>query len=804
MDCEMFQENQDSASMAQTLKIIAREYKAFKGLAEQREKEIHNISMEMALGLSEVFEALQRISKGDPQVRIPERSSLELILKLKQLVNLTAENLGEIVDLSHEFAIGLAEHFDVLHRMAAGDLSARVTGTSDVELLESLKNVTNQMIESVAREISERKEAQERLGESEERFRTFAEKAPIGITIMRPDQQFEYINPTFTEIFGYTIREIPDKRNWFEKAYPEEEYREAIVARWNVYGEQQHKIGIPHPSINMVRCKDGQDKTINIRTVVLKDGKHFTTYADITDRANAEEAIKHSEEKYRTLIENIQDGVFILQDGKMQFANEALASISGYPVDEIVGFGYEKLVAPEDLETVTSRYLRRIAGEEVEQEYELVLLHKDGHSRVNANMTVGTFRYLGRLAILGTVKDITQQRKADKEKMKLEAQLQRSQKMEAIGTLAGGVAHDLNNILSGIVSYPELLLLDLPADSPLKNPILTIKRSGEKAAAIVQDLLTLARRGVAVTDIVDLNRVITDYLQTPEFENLQRYHRNVTVETDLAPGLLHIMGSVVHLSKTIMNLLSNAAEAMPDGGKVVLKTENRYVDRPVRGYDEVMEGDYVTLTVEDSGIGISAEDMNRIFEPFYTKKIMGRSGTGLGMAVVWGTVKDHNGYIDARSHKGKGTTFVLYFPVSRKRVRSHLPEASITDYTGAGESILVVDDVREQREIASEILSRLGYSVRTISSGEEAVAAVKEQPVDLIVLDMIMEPGIDGYETYRQILEISPGQRVIIASGFSETDRVKMARDLGARIYLKKPYTIEKLGRAVQSELGRR
>ena len=676
MACEVFRANMDTESLNEALEIMAGEHNRFQRLADRKEKEINDISMEMALGLSEVFEALQRISKGDPRVRIPEDSSLELIVKLKQLVNKTAENLGEIVDLSHEFAIGLAEHFDVLHRLAAGDLTARVGGQSQVELLESLKKVTNQMIDSVAR--------------------------------------------------------------------------------------------------------------------------------DMSDRANAEEAIKQSEEKYRTLVENIQDGVFILQDEKMQFANEALAGITGYAIDEIVGFGYGKLVAPEDHAVVSSRYLSRISEDDVEQEYELRLLHKDGHTRVIVNMTVATFSYRGRLAILGTVKDITKQRSADAEKRKLESQLQRSQKMEAIGTLAGGVAHDLNNILSGIVSYPELLLLDLPDGSPLKNPILTIKRSGEKAAAIVQDLLTLARRGVAVTDVLDLNRVITDYLETPEFKNLTSYHHRVTVETFLDPELLFIMGSSVHLSKTVMNLLSNAAEAMPDGGSILLKTGNRYVDRPVRGYDEVKEGDYVTLTVEDNGIGISAEDMDRIFEPFYTKKIMGRSGTGLGMAVVWGTVKDHDGYIDARSVKGEGTTFVLYFPVSREGMKKAHPEASITDYMGRGESILVVDDVREQREIATGILKRLGYSVRTLSSGEEAVRFVKDNAVDLIVLDMIMDPGIDGYETYRQILDICPEQRVVIASGFSETDRVKMARDLGAGIYLKKPYTIAKLGKAVQSELKHR
>jgi len=371
--------------------------------------------------------------------------------------------------------------------------------------------------------------------------------------------------------------------------------------------------------------------------------------------------------------------------------------------------------------------------------------------------------------IKGDVDDLFQeQRRAVEERAKLEAQLQRAQKMEAIGTLAGGVAHDLNNILSGLVSYPELLLMEIPEDSPLRKPILTIKKSGEKAAAIVQDLLTLARRGVAVTEVVSLNDIIPDYLNSPEHKKLKSFHPNVQVETNLETDLLNILGSPVHLSKTIMNLASNAAEAMPDGGEISVSTENRYIVSPIRGYDDVEEGDYVTLTVSDTGVGISSADMERIFEPFYTKKAMGRSGTGLGMAVVWGTVKDHKAYIDIQSNEGKGTTFTLYFPVTRKGLAKDKSGLSIEDYRGNEESILVVDDVKEQREIASRMLKKLGYSVTSVSSGEEAVNYLKDNSADLLVLDMIMDPGIDGYETYKRILEFHPKQKALIVSGFSE------------------------------------
>jgi PAS domain S-box-containing protein len=387
------------------------------------------------------------------------------------------------------------------------------------------------------------------------------------------------------------------------------------------------------------------------------------------------------------------------------------------------------------------------------------------------------------------------------ERNQLEAQLQRAHKMEALGTLAGGVAHDLNNTLSGLISYPEMLLLDLPEDSPLRKPIQAICSSGRKMAAIVKDLLTLARRGVATTKVLNLNSIISNYLLSPEFERLNYLYPNIELQTRLDQDLLNILGSSVHLSKTVMNLVINAAESMPDGGLIIITSKNRYLDLPIRGYDDVKEGDYALLTVSDGGVGIPSKDLKRIFEPFYTKKIMGRSGTGLGMAVVWGTVKDHNGYIDVLSQEGLGSTFTLYFPVSRKELPKEAPPMVIEDYMGKGESVLVVDDVDEQRNIAIMLLKRLGYSVTAVPSGEEAVEFMTNHGVDLLILDMIMDPGIDGLETYRRILKLNPNQKAIIVSGFSETERVKEAQTLGAGVYVRKPYLMQKIGKAVRAEL---
>ncbi|MFP4030236.1 MAG: ATP-binding protein [Desulfococcaceae bacterium] len=400
--------------------------------------------------------------------------------------------------------------------------------------------------------------------------------------------------------------------------------------------------------------------------------------------------------------------------------------------------------------------------------------------------------------------EIRERRRADQERKRLEERLNRSRKMEALGLLAGGVAHDLNNVLSGIVSYPDLILADLQPDSPLNKSVNAIRESGQKAAAIVQDLLTLARRGVTQTQVLHLNEdVIRDCMTSPEMAALRADYPDIWFETRLTDGLLHIRGSAVHLKKTVMNLVVNAAEAQPEGGTIVIATENRYVDRPIQGYDQVTEGDYVLLRVEDQGVGIAPEDLERIFEPFYTKKVMGRSGTGLGMAVVWGAVQDHRGYINVRSVPGEGSAFELYFPVTREARAEAPAPPRLEGLLGNGQKVLVVDDVPEQLDIAARMLTRLGYAVETAESGEGAVQRLAEGAMDILVLDMIMEPGIDGLETYRRISDIRPGQPAVIASGFAESDRVREAQKLGAGPYLRKPYTLERLGHALRDALAR-
>ena len=524
---------------------------------------------------------------------------------------------------------------------------------------------------------------------------------------------------------------------------------------------------------------------------------------ELTERKQAEEALRESEEKYRTILESIEDGYFDVDiAGNFTFFNDALCKIFGLTEEELIGKNF-RVFADQETNKEGYKTFNKIytTGKPVKG-FDWEIKRKDGsNSYIEASVYLRKDSEGQPIGFQGVIRDITEKKLTEEEKKKLEEQLQRAQKMEAIGALAGGVAHDLNNILSGLVSYPELLLIDLPEESPLRKPFVTIQRSGQKAAAIVQDLLTLARRAVMATEVTNLNQIVASYLRSPELERLKEFHPNVTITSDLEIHLLNIMGSPVHLSKTVMNLVTNAAEAMPKGGTIFIATHNKYIDSPIRGYDDIKEGDYAILTVSDTGIGISSEDIQRIFEPFYTKKVMGRSGTGLGMAVVWGTVKDHKGHIDIQSTPGQGTTFTLYFPATRKELHGQKEALPIEEYMGKGASIVVVDDVEEQREIASRILKKLGYAVTAVASGEEAVEYMKNNSADLLVLDMIMDPGIDGLTTYRKILELHPAQKAIIASGFSETERVKEVQRLGAGTYVKKPYTMEKIGLAVKEEL---
>ncbi len=511
--------------------------------------------------------------------------------------------------------------------------------------------------------------------------------------------------------------------------------------------------------------------------------------------------LRDSEEQYRVLIEHSLAVIAVLQNRRFVFANRKVVETLGYDPVMASEITAASVVHPED----RGEFLQKIA--ELENGQRSVVHFETRfsarHGRVGwLEMMAVLILYREKPAVLIHALDITERKSEEVQRQELEERLKRAQKMEAIGTLAGSVAHDLNNILGSIVGYPDLLLTEIPEDSALRRPLNVIKDSGQRAAAIVQDMLTLARRGVAVRDVIDLNDIVCGYAESPEIEDLKSANPGVELFVNTTEAPMNIKGSAHHLGKILMNLVANAAEAMPEGGSLGITTERRYVDVPINGYETIPEGEYMVLSVSDVGVGISEEDLKKIFEPFYTKKVMGRSGTGLGMAVVWGSVKDHEGFIDVTSAEGLGSRFDIYLPATREEKSEKGGSGQMEEIRGS-ESVLVVDDVPEQREIASHMLRSLGYAVDTAATGEEAVAHLKRSSVDIVVLDMVMDPGLDGLETYRQMLEIHPAQRAIIASGYSETSRVRSARRLGAGPYVKKPYLIETLGRAVRAELDR-
>ncbi len=374
--------------------------------------------------------------------------------------------------------------------------------------------------------------------------------------------------------------------------------------------------------------------------------------------------LKDADQKFKSLFNASMDGLAVVEseNGRIICVNKRLGEMLGHSEDTLIGKDFDVL-----LPSTTEQPKRDLLGELqiCGGVFTLDFLHAEGHVCV-VDLMATLVPWDEDWAILCTLRDAS-------ERVRLERRLRQAQKMEAIGALAGGVAHDLNNILSGLVSYPDLLLMDLPEESHLKKPILTIKRAGERAAAIVGDLLLLARRGVGAGEVINLNQIVSAYMGTSEYRQLRNYHPGVSVTIRSDENLFPITGSSEYLSKVLGNLVLNAAEAMPHGGEVRVATENHRVDGSDNGDVSPEPGDYVVLMVSDSGKEIPSKDLERIFEPFYTNKKMGRNDTGLGMAVVWGTVKDHRGYIDVKSEPGVGSTFTLYFPVVRAALEKTLP-----------------------------------------------------------------------------------------------------------------------------------
>ena len=653
----------------------------------------------------------------------------------------------------------------------------------------------------VTRDITERIQAEAAKAESEAKYRNLFINGMDLVCVHDLDGNLLETNLPYQTQYGWgqqDLKSLNIRGLLPEHLKPEfDRYLERIIRKGSAEGYLE---GL---------TKNGRNVILEYRNTLIydADGQPKAVQGaarDVTEKLRAERALRENEEKYRELVQYAPAGIYEFDLENMCFVsvNDVMCEYTGYTREEFLKMDPYQLIAGESRDTADRVLEEVLSGRSDPNAAEYKIRGKNGREfwvLVNSKIF---FRKGVPVRSMSVVHDLTVIHNAQEEKRKLEIQLQNAQKLESLGTLAGGVAHDLNNILSGIVSYPELLLLDLEPDSPMREPLQAIKESGEKAAEIVQDLLTLARRGVAGKKTTNLNHIVADFLKSPEYRNLISRNSRISVETDMGSDILNMAGSPFHLSKTLMNLVSNAVDAMPSGGAMTIATLNRYIDAAYLGYETIPEGEYTVLEVADQGFGISADDVTRIFEPFYTKKSMGHSGTGLGMSVVWGTVKDHDGFIDIRSEEGAGTTFTLYFPATRTTEEMAEP-IYIEDYLGQGESILVVDDSQKQLSLAARMLQRLGYGIETAGSGENALERMEARRFDLVILDMIMDPGMDGLETFKHMRRIAPRQKAIIASGYSESERVREMQRLGAGSYVKKPYTLEKIGMAVRRELDR-
>lgn len=507
---------------------------------------------------------------------------------------------------------------------------------------------------------------------------------------------------------------------------------------------------------------------------------------DITERKMAESALKESEEKFRRIAERAFDVIVtVTPDGTLTYVSPSVERIFGYKPDQLLGKNAFKFVKESEAMEVAELFNQISQGRYIERK----CLHLRKADNTWADVEINAVPMLKNDSVYGgqaIIRDVT-------ETKRLQELESRAQRLETAGKIAGQVAHDFNNLLGPLVAYPELIRDMLPENHPARTFIDDMETASNKIANLNQQLLTLSRRGHYNQEVFNLNPLINQAVK-----DIGKLPESVTVELDLAPDLMNIKGGSAQVYRVIMNVLTNARDAVGNTGKIVIKTENVYIDKTLIGYTRVLKGEFVKVTIADTGNGISPENIQKIFDPFFTTKTTDKKrGSGLGLSVVDAVMNDHGGYIDLTSNVGQGTVFYLYFPTTHEAVS----EVIDADIVGGNESIMVVDDDDTQRTVLNNLLGRLGYRVSTCESGEQALEILKDNPHDLLILDMVMPEGIDGAETYRQALRTNPSQKAIIVSGFSETGRIREARAMGASAFVKKPINMKSLASAVRKAL---
>lgn len=515
------------------------------------------------------------------------------------------------------------------------------------------------------------------------------------------------------------------------------------------------------------------------------------------DYCRMEKELAASEKRFKTLSEASREGIVIHDKGLLVEANQQFFDMFGYEKDELLGVDILEMFFHGNA------YFQVI---QAIQEGNFSTLETETRNKNGITFPVeirsNEIEFNGRQVTVSTIRDITERKNAEQEKLELQENLAKANKLEALGLMAGSVAHDLNNILSGIVSLPEILLMDRDLSAKHRKAIHSIQEAGKRAASVVSDLISIARDRATPQIINKPNTIIIDHLSSLEHVDYITRFPGISIQLELSDDLQNIRCSAIHIKKILMNLLGNAMEALKDKGSIIISTENIHLEKPLLAYETITEGDYIKIAITDDGVGISQTDIERIFEPFYSKKVMGRSGTGLGLAIVWNRVHDHNGFINVISGTS-GTTFEVYLPATTETETTASPVAPLKTLKGNGEVILVVDDELDQCLIACNLLKNLGYTAIQATNGEEAVQMCKNTSVDVVLLDMVLEQEMSGRQIYEQILCYNQRQKAVVVSGFSEEDEIAKIKNLGVSHFVKKPYTVHQLAIAVQQILKR-
>ncbi|MFL6210413.1 MAG: PAS domain S-box protein [Pyrinomonadaceae bacterium] len=639
-------------------------------------------------------------------------------------------------------------------------------------------------------DISERKRAEEAQRRSEEKYRGIFDNATMGIYQVAPDGTLLTANYTLARMLGYDATEELLQRNLAEDIYYRTEERAELLARYE-------------PSSVVVavevlwKKKDGSSLWVHINCRAIKDETGQTIYFDgfahdITERKRAEQELSKSEERYRDLVENAHDIIYSHDlAGSYISVNKVVEQILGYTPEEALRLNLAQIVAPEYLEKARQMIASKLAGERVTA-YDLELIAKDGR-RIAVEVNTKLIYQEGvAVGVQGIARDVT-------ERKLLEEQLRQAQKMEAVGQLAGGVAHDFNNLLTAITGYSELTLMRLQAADPLRRNIEEVKKAGERAAALTRQLLAFSRKQVLQPKVIDLNAVVS------ELEKMLRrlIGEDIGLRTALAPTLGSIKADPGQIEQIIMNLVVNARDAMPQGGKLTIETQNVYLDEDyAKTHIAVTPGPYVLLAVSDTGTGMDEKIRARIFEPFFTTKEVGK-GTGLGLSTVYGIVKQSGGNIWVYSEVGLGTTFKVYLPRVDEGAEEYQRGAETEAALYGTETILLAEDEEMVRKLAREVLEMYGYQVLEAANGGAALLICERhtEPIHLLITDVIM-PEMSGRKLAARLARLRPEMKVLYMSGYTDNAIVHQGvLDEGTN-FIQKPFAPHALAQKVRAVLA--